>query len=56
MDDPIVAIYGLSDNLLKALRHHEDPQCEMSDAEVMTTALVAVRFFGGNHERARTCS
>ncbi len=53
MDDPIVAIYCLCDDLLKALHHHEDPQCEMSDAEVMTTALVAALFFGGNHERAR---
>lgn len=53
MDDRIVAIYCLCDDLLKELRHHEDPQCEMSDAEVMTTALVAARFFGGSHEHAR---
>lgn len=53
MDDPIVAIYCLCDDLLKALQHHEDPQCEISDAEVMITALVAALFFGGIHERAR---
>ncbi len=53
MDDTIVAIYCLCDDLLKALRHRDDPQSRMSDAEVMTTALVAARFFGGSHEHAR---
>ena len=53
MDTQIVAVYCLCDDLLKAMHHVEDPQCQMSDAEVMTTALVAALFFGGNHERAR---
>ncbi len=53
MDDTILAIYCLCDDLLKALHHREDPQCAMRDAEVMTTALIAPLFFGGNHERAR---
>jgi hypothetical protein len=38
---------------LKALRHREDRQQKMTDAEVMTTALVALLFFGGNFEHAR---
>jgi hypothetical protein len=53
MDDQVVAIYCMCDDLLQALHHREDPRCAMSDAEVMTTALVAARFFGGNHENAR---
>lgn len=53
MDDTIVTIYCLCDDLLQALGHREDPQCRMSDAEVMTTALVAALFFGGNDEHAR---
>jgi hypothetical protein len=53
MDTQIVAVYCLCDDLLKALYHQEDPQCQMSDAEVMTTAIVAALFFGGNHETAR---
>ncbi len=53
MDDQIVAIYCLCDDVLKALDHYEDPQREMSDAEVMTTAIVAALHFGGNWERAR---
>ena len=43
MDDSILAIYCLCDDLLKALRHQEDPQRQMRDAEVMTTAVVACR-------------
>lgn len=54
MDSQIVAVYCLCDDLLKALYHCEDQQCQMSDAEVMTTAIVAALFFGGNHERARS--
>jgi hypothetical protein len=40
--------------MLKALHHYEDPQCQMSDAEVMTTAITAMLYFGGNYTRART--
>ena len=39
--------------MLKALHHHEDQQCQMSDAEVMITALVAALYHGGNFELAR---
>lgn len=53
MDGQITAIYSLCDDVLKTLHHSEDPQCRMSDAEVMTTAIVAALYFGGNLERAR---
>lgn len=53
MDEEIVALFCLCDDFLKAQRHREDPQRQMSDAEVMTTALVAVRSFGGNLQKAR---
>ena len=53
MDDSVLAIYCLCDDLLKALLHQEDPQRQMSDAEVMTTAIIAALYFGGNFERAR---
>ena len=45
----ITAIYAITDDLLKAIGHTEDCRTQMSDAEVMTAALVAARFFGGNH-------
>lgn len=53
MDDQIVAIYCLCDDILNALGHPEDPQRRMSDAEVLTTAIAAGLYFGGNLERAR---
>jgi len=53
MDDKIIATFCLCDDLLKAMHHQEDRQCQMSDAEIMTTALVASLFFRGNHESAR---
>jgi hypothetical protein len=48
MDTQIVVVFCLSDDMLKALHHPEDKQCRMSDAEVMTTAITAMLYFGGN--------
>ena len=53
MDDKIIATFCLCDDLLKAMRHQEDRQCQMNDAEIMTTAFVASLFFRGHHESAR---
>ena len=53
MDSQIVAVYCLVDDMLKTLHHRDDPQCCMTDAEVMTTAIVAALYFGGNLEKAR---
>jgi hypothetical protein len=52
MDDQIITAFCLCDDLLKAMRHREDPQCHMGDAEVMTTALIAALEYGGNFEKA----
>jgi hypothetical protein len=53
MDTQIVAVYCLCDDLLQALHHTNDAQCQMCDSEVMTTAIVAMLYFGGNFEQAR---
>jgi hypothetical protein len=53
MDTRIVAVYCLCDDMLKALHHRDDLQCRMTDAEVMTTAIVAALDYGGNLEKAR---
>ena len=53
MDDKIIATFCLCDDLLKAMHHQEDCQCQMNDAEIMTTAFIAALFFRGNHESAR---
>ena len=48
-----VAFYTLCDDLLIQNGHQNDPRTKMSAAEVMTTALVAAQFFGGNQQMAR---
>jgi hypothetical protein len=53
VDGQIIAVYSLCEDVLKTLPHSEDPQCRMSDAGVMTTAMVAALYVGGNMERAR---
>jgi Transposase DDE domain len=53
MDDKILAVYGLSADVLNAIGHAEDPQQQLSDAEVITTGLVAMLVFRGNFEAAR---
>jgi hypothetical protein len=53
MDDKIIATFCLCDDLLKAMHHQEDHQCQMNDAAIMTTAFIASLFFRGHHESAR---
>jgi hypothetical protein len=53
MDLEIIAIYCWCDLLLNHLQIKEDIRAEMSNPEVITTAIVAVRFFYGNFENAR---
>jgi len=53
MDEKILAISCLCADVLQALGHTEDPQQQMRDAEVITTAFVAMRCFRGNFEAAR---
>lgn len=53
MDEQILAIYCLCDDLLRHMGYVEDTQAQMSNAEVVTTGLVAALYFGGSFERAR---
>jgi hypothetical protein len=53
MDERIIAIYCLCADCLCALHHQDDVQAHMTDAEVMTTAIVAAVFYRGNFESAR---
>ena len=48
MDTQIIVVFCLCADMLKSLHHYEDKQCQMSDAEVMTTAIVAILYFKGN--------
>lgn len=54
MDDTIITTYYLCDEFLKAVGHHDDQQVRLSTAEVMTIALVACAFLGGNIEASRS--
>ena len=53
MDDKIIATFCLCDDLLKAIHHQEDCQCQMHDAEIMPTALIASVCLRGNQASAR---
>lgn len=53
MIDHTTELYCIIDDLLKAHGHQEDARRSLSDAEVLTTALVAAQFFGSNLEHAR---
>jgi hypothetical protein len=48
-----IAIYAIIDDLLKAIGHREDCRRKMTDAEIITTAVVAALFFSGNQVLAR---
>ena len=48
MDSQIIVVFCLCADMLKSLHHYEDLQCRMSDAEVMTTAIIAMLYFKGN--------
>ena len=54
MDSQIILVYCLCDDMLKALNHREDPQCQVCDAEIMTIAIVAALYFGGNFALSRS--
>lgn len=53
MIDPVIASYTLIDDALKLMNHSEDSRRSFSDAEVITTGLVAGRSFGGHLNHAR---
>jgi len=53
MELQIIKMFCITDDILKGLKIQDDIQCRMSTAEVITTVLVAARFFGGNHANAR---
>ena len=52
-EDKIIALYCIVDDVLKAMHHQEDKKVRVSDSEVITTAFVAVLYFGGHLDNAR---
>ena len=43
MNNEVVVIYCLCDDIVQAMNHRGDAQQQMSDAEIMATAIVAVK-------------
>jgi hypothetical protein len=52
MDLQIIFIYCLCADVLRAMNHREDAQCQVSDGEIMTIGLVAALYYGGNYHLA----
>ncbi len=52
MPEKIITIYCFFDELLRAMGHRDDPQAQLTTAEIMTVALVAAEFFVGNQQAA----
>ncbi len=53
MIDKTIAIYVFIDEILKKMGHQEDIRRKITDAEILTTAIVGALYFGGHTDRAR---
>jgi IS5 family transposase len=53
MEEQIIFIYSICVDFLIRLGIKNNTQCKMNSAEVMTVAIVAALFFGGNFSKAR---
>ena len=51
--DQIIVIYCICDEVFKALNVSEDLQSKMSNAEVVTFALLSSLYYGGNYQKTR---
>lgn len=51
-DDWLVTAYVVIDETMRALGHRGHPQARAGDAEVLTVAVVAARYFQNHHARA----
>jgi hypothetical protein len=53
MEISIITTFCICYDYLKVINFKDDSQCKMNTAEIMTVALSATKFFGGNYEKAR---
>jgi hypothetical protein len=51
-DDFIVAVYVVLDETMRALAHRDHPLAAVNDAEVLTVAVVAAKYFQNHHALA----
>lgn len=52
LQDKVIGIYCLVDDILKGVRHYESADRKVSDAEVISTAIVAALYFKGNQNHS----
>src|SRR5438093_12408892 len=48
----IITVFVVIDELMQSLNHQSHPLAKVSDAEVLTVAVVAAKYFQNHHERA----
>jgi len=48
----IITAFVVIDDLMTALKQKSHPLAQASDAEVLTVAIVAAKYFQNHHERA----
>ena len=48
MQEQTIAIYCFIDDFFKAIGRKDDVHCKLTDAEILTTALLSARYFHGN--------
>ena len=53
METYVVMAYVIADEVVRILKIQDDPQSIMSNAEVITFAIVTAKFFSGNFKMAR---
>lgn len=49
----IITIFCLCDDYLKAIGQKDNHQARISTSEILTTAIVATKYFGGNYQKSR---
>jgi len=52
MKDKTIAIYVFIDDFMKEIGHKEQTNRNTSDAEIITTALIAAKYFHGHIDNA----
>ena len=53
MEEVHIAIYILCDDFLKILNMKDDPQCTMTNAEVVAFTIISAKLSCGNHKNSR---
>jgi len=53
MVDAIITVFCICDDYLKSIDYKDDKQAAMSTSEILTTAIIAAKFFGGSYAKSR---